>query len=126
MAYILVHVFLYICPYKHFVMDTKLKLKLDPKIIEKAKKYASGKKLSLSRLIENYLNSLTSENDENEIQISSFVKSLSTDSKIPDDYNYKNFLDTNIIIDLLSERKPFYESAAKIASLAYRKQIILV
>ena len=38
-------------------MDTKLTLKLDQEIIEKAKQYASEKKLSLSRLIENYLDS---------------------------------------------------------------------
>ena len=30
----------------------------------------------------------------------------------------KVFLDTNIVIDLLGERKPFYTSAAKIATLA--------
>ena len=30
----------------------------------------------------------------------------------------KLFLDTNVVIDLLGEREPFYESAAKIASLA--------
>jgi predicted HicB family RNase H-like nuclease len=40
-------------------MDTKLTLKLEQGVIEKAKHYASEKKLSLSRLVENYLNSLT-------------------------------------------------------------------
>lgn len=30
----------------------------------------------------------------------------------------KLFLDTNVVIDLLGEREPFYHSAAKIASLA--------
>ena len=71
-------------------MDTKLTLKLDQVVIEKAKKYASNKKLSLSHLIENYLNALTTENEGNEIQISPFVKSLSTSTKIPADYDYKN------------------------------------
>lgn len=71
-------------------MDTKLTLKLDQAIIERAKKYASNKKLSLSHLIENYLNALTTENEGNEIQISPFVKSLSTPTKIPADYDYKN------------------------------------
>ena len=66
-------------------MDTKLTLKLDQVVIEKAKKYASNKKLSLSHLIENYLNALTTENEGNEIQISPFVKSLSTSTKIPAD-----------------------------------------
>lgn len=70
-------------------MDTKLTLKLDKEIIEKAKHYASEKKLSLSRIIENYLNSLTSDKTNNDIQISPFVKSLSSGIKIPADYDYK-------------------------------------
>lgn len=70
-------------------MDTKLTLKLNQEIIEKAKKYASDKKLSLSRLIENYLSSLTSDKMDNEMQISPFVKSLSSGIKLPADYDYK-------------------------------------
>ena len=37
----------------------------------------------------------------------------------------KIFLDTNIILDLLAERHPFYEPIAKIVSLADRKEISL-
>ena len=70
-------------------MDTKLTLKLNQEIIEKAKHYASEKKLSLSRLIENYLNSLTSEVKSDNLEISPFVKSLSSGIKIPADYDYK-------------------------------------
>ncbi|MGL2999649.1 DUF6364 family protein [Flavobacterium sp. RSSB_23] len=70
-------------------MDTKLTLKLDQEIIEKAKHYASEKKISLSRIVENYLNSLTSDKENNDIQISPFVKSLSSGIKIPADYDYK-------------------------------------
>ena len=70
-------------------MDTKLTLKLDQEIIEKAKHYASEKKLSLSRIIENYLNSLTSDKTNSDLQISPFVKSLSSGIRIPADYDYK-------------------------------------
>ena len=70
-------------------MDAKLTLKLNQEIIEKAKHYASEKKLSLSRIIENYLNSLTSDKTNNDIQISPFVKSLSSGISIPADYDYK-------------------------------------
>lgn len=70
-------------------MDTKLTLKLDQEIIEKAKHYASDKKLSLSRLVENYLNSLTSDKPNDDLQISPFVKSLSTGISIPADFDYK-------------------------------------
>ena len=70
-------------------MDNKLTLKLDQEIIEKAKHYASEKKISLSRIVENYLNSLTSDKENNDIQISPFVKSLSSGIEIPADYDYK-------------------------------------
>jgi hypothetical protein len=73
-------------------MDTKLTLKLDKEIIEKAKDYASSKNRSLSRLIESYLKSLvntdkTESNDD--IEISPFVKSLQTGVKIPADFDDK-------------------------------------
>ena len=70
-------------------MNTKLILKLDQKIIEKAEQYASDKKLSLSQLIENYLNSLTTDKPNDDLQISPFVKSLSSGISIPADYDYK-------------------------------------
>ena len=35
----------------------------------------------------------------------------------------KLFLDTNVVIDLLGEREPFYEAAAKIATLADKGKI---
>ena len=40
-------------------MDTKLTLSLDKSVIEQAKDYAKSNKVSLSRLIESYLSSLT-------------------------------------------------------------------
>ncbi|MBA5792705.1 hypothetical protein H1R17_01545 [Flavobacterium sp. xlx-214] len=73
-------------------MDTKLTLKLDEDVIERAKKYASNKKLSLSRLIENYLDSLTKEQD-NDFEISPFVKSIATGKSIPIDADWKEIRD---------------------------------
>ncbi|WP_396152744.1 DUF6364 family protein [Flavobacterium sp.] len=71
-------------------MDTKLTLKLNQEIIEKAKVYAAQKKVSLSRIIENYLNSLTTDaKNDDSIEISAFVKSISTGNKIPSDLDYK-------------------------------------
>lgn len=69
-------------------MDSKLTLKLNTKVIERAKKFASTKNLSLSRLIEKYLDSLTKES-ENELEISPFVKSISNGTKIPLDVDAK-------------------------------------
>ena len=73
-------------------MDAKLTLKLDKFVIDKAKDYATSHKRSLSRIIESYLRSLISQNDPNDsddIQISSFVKSMSTGVSIPADLDYK-------------------------------------
>jgi predicted nucleic acid-binding protein len=38
----------------------------------------------------------------------------------------KLFLDTNVVLDLLGEREPFYNSAAKIATLADKRIIHIV
>jgi hypothetical protein len=69
-------------------MDSKLTLKLNGTVIERAKKYASNKQLSLSRLIENYLDSLTREQND-EFEISPFVKSISSGKRIPNNADYK-------------------------------------
>ena len=70
-------------------MDSKLTLKLNERVIERAKKYASNKKVSLSRLIENYLNSITQEQND-DFEISPFVKSISSGKSIPADVDWKN------------------------------------
>jgi len=70
-------------------MDSKLTLSLNKSIIEQAKLYAKSNDVSLSRLIESYLKSLTLEKDTNDFDISPFVKSISTGVKIPTDINYK-------------------------------------
>ncbi|MCZ2393068.1 MAG: DUF6364 family protein [Chitinophagales bacterium] len=70
------------------MMDSKLTLKLNGRVIERAKRYASNKKISLSRLIENYLDSLTREQNE-EFKISPFVKSIATGNSIPIDIDDK-------------------------------------
>lgn len=56
-------------------MDTKLTLKLDKSIIDRAKEYAKGKNISLSKMIENYLQALTNKQGK-EIEISPLVESL--------------------------------------------------
>lgn len=56
-------------------MDSKLTLKLKGTVIEKAKKYALENNISLSRLIENYLQAVTSKKESN-LEISPLVKSL--------------------------------------------------
>lgn len=77
-------------------MDSKLTLKLDKFVIDKAKDYATSQKRSLSRIIESYLRSLINKNNPKEsddIEISPFVKSMATGIKIPADYDYKKEYD---------------------------------
>ena len=69
-------------------MDTKLTLKLEHEIIEKAKNYASIRKTSLSKLIEAYLQRITKEPKETET-ITPLVKSLSGIINLPKEFNHK-------------------------------------
>ncbi len=72
-------------------MNTKLTLNLNKTIIESAKDYAKENSVSLSKLIENYLNSLTKK-QEKEIKVSPLVESLTgiiptqTEKKNDDEY----------------------------------------
>jgi len=75
-------------------MNTKLTLKLDKSIIDRAKEYAKKKNTSLSKMIENYLQALTTKQVK-EIEISPLVESLSGVIKDPNtEYkeDYKNHL----------------------------------
>ncbi len=66
----------------NIIMNAKLTLKLNENIIEKAKKYASHKKVSISKLVENYLDSITNE-QKDIFEISPFVKSISNGKELP-------------------------------------------
>jgi hypothetical protein len=71
-------------------MDAKLTLKLNHTVIEKAKEYAKEKNTSLSRLIENYLQSITKEESEKAgSNITPLVKSLSGIINMQQVYNFK-------------------------------------
>lgn len=69
-------------------MDTKLTLRLNNNVIERAKLYARSHKISLSKMIESYLDSLTKEKKE-EISITPLVESLSGVIDLPNDFDYK-------------------------------------
>lgn len=72
-------------------MNTKLTLNLNKSIIESAKDYAKDNSVSLSKLIENYLKSLTNK-ETKKVEISPLVESLTgivpyqSDEKISNDY----------------------------------------
>ena len=71
-------------------METKLTLRLNDRVIERAKKYARKQKISLSKMIESYLDGLTKEkNTEQETEITPLIKSLSGVIDLPADFDYK-------------------------------------
>ncbi len=70
-------------------MDKKLTLSLDSTIIETAKSYAKSNNISLSKLIESYLSSLT-EHENAETEITPLVKSISGVISIDDDFDIKD------------------------------------
>jgi macrodomain Ter protein organizer (MatP/YcbG family) len=69
-------------------METKLTLKLENSVIKRAKGYAKKRKTSLSKLVENYLESVSSP-PKDEIKITPIVKSLSGIIKLPPGFDYK-------------------------------------
>ncbi|MCF6212924.1 MAG: DUF6364 family protein [Flavobacteriaceae bacterium] len=69
-------------------MDSKLTLKLKNNIIEKAKLYAKKQNTSLSRLIENYLKTVTVTDEKEGIKITPLVLSLTGVIEL-EESNYK-------------------------------------
>ena len=69
-------------------MDTKLTIRLNENVIERAKVYARSHKISLSKLVESYLDSITKVR-EKKIEITPLVESLSGVIDLPEDYDYK-------------------------------------
>jgi len=69
-------------------MDTKLTLKLNETVIGKAKGFAKKQNTSLSRLIENYLLSITDAQEAND-EITPLVKSLSGIIDLPKNADHK-------------------------------------
>ena len=69
-------------------MNTKLTLNIDQNIIDEAKTYAKSHSVSLSKLIENYLSSLTKKNKVKS-NVSPLVESLTGVISIDKDSDYK-------------------------------------
>ena len=71
-------------------METKLTLRLNDNVIERAKKYARNHKISLSKMVESYLDSVTKQKDIDEIKsITPLVDSLIGVIDLPAGYDYK-------------------------------------
>ena len=72
-------------------MNTKLTLRLNDNVIERAKIYARSHNISLSKMIESYLDSLTKQNEEEKknVSITPLVESLSGVIELPAGFDYK-------------------------------------
>lgn len=70
-------------------MNTKLTLKLNKRVIERAKKYAKKNKKSLSVLVENYFNLIAEKEISDKIEISPNVLELSEIISLSEDINLK-------------------------------------
>jgi hypothetical protein len=68
-------------------MNTKLTLKLDKDIIERAKSYAKERNTSLSMLVANYFKALGEKKDDSDIELSPIVQELSGIIVLPEDFN---------------------------------------
>jgi hypothetical protein len=73
------------------VMTTKLTLTIDEEVIESAKKIAIKKGMSLSRIVANYLRSI-SLNEVQDQDLSPRVKKLKGSIKLPKGFDYKKEL----------------------------------
>lgn len=64
-------------------METKLTLKMDADLIEKAKRYAKEHDESLSKVVENFFRFLPdeNENESDEIEITPWVKSMMSEKQ---------------------------------------------
>ena len=77
-------------------MNTKLTLNIDNNIINKAKTYAAAQHISLSKLVEEYLKSLSSRSND-PVFIAPITKELSKIIKNKTKINYKNIVEDYLI-----------------------------
>ena len=70
-------------------MTRKLTLKMNDKIIERAKRYAAKRRQSLSQLVEDYFRFLSEKEPAENIRMSPTVEELSGSVKLPSGYDPK-------------------------------------
>ena len=73
---------------KIITMETKLTLRLSKRVIDQAKKYALVHNISVSKMVESYLEVIT-ESKNYSIEISPFVESLSGIIQLPGNYDLR-------------------------------------
>ena len=71
--------------------SSKLTLSMEPQVIYRAKEFAKNKKVSLSKLVENYLRSISTDEASinNDFEISDWVKKMVIVDKPTPDFDHK-------------------------------------
>lgn len=77
--------------------NLKLTLNIQDRVIEKAKIYASQQKISLSKIVEYYLDTITEKKEMNELPVSPWTKELAAVKKPTTDFNHKSGYRDHII-----------------------------
>lgn len=77
-------------------MTTKLTILVEEETIKKAKKYSAQTGQSLSKLIENYLNTVTEGSDPTNNKFSPRVKRLMGSVKLPKGFDWKKEVEKNV------------------------------
>ena len=81
---------IFVRKFKKGIMETKLTLRLNDNVIKRAKIYARTHKISLSKMIESYLDGITKHKEEDKrISITPLVDSLSGVIDLPSDFDHK-------------------------------------
>jgi len=81
-------------------VKAKLTITLDKDVIEKAKKYAADREMSLSDIVESYLKSFLSPKepiDYENFPISPFVRSMAMGNSLPADFDYKTAVREHLV-----------------------------
>ncbi len=78
-------------------METKLTLRLNKRVIERAKDYANNHNISLSKMIESYLEAITNQKPVS-TEITPLVESLSGVIRLDENVDYRKVY-TNYLTD---------------------------
>jgi hypothetical protein len=70
-------------------MTTKLTLTIEEEVIQKAKKYASKKQRSLSKIVEAYLKSIAAKEPPERGSISAKIRKMQGAVSLPKNFDYK-------------------------------------
>ncbi len=109
-SFSLIRMFKYVVIRNHkswSIMNTKLTLKLNKRVIERAKRYAKNKNQSLSGIVENFFEIILENDLPNDMEISPKVLELAGIIKLSNDINIKESTSNSSALKYLRKLKTF-------------------